>query len=144
MAIWPVLKSVYCFSPNHSHGNNLCFHRNVFTTNEYEAKSLSLFTKLKIQVPTMSCETDRFGDTKPLNGGVRYAHISRSATVSRIPVTPTQSILMGRGRQPSRSSLERNISYGNMLAPSTRTEAKVLVIYTGGTIGMMRNEKNGE
>lgn len=42
-----------------------------------------------------------------------------------------------------KSSLKRNISYGNI--PSTdKTEARVLVIYTGGTIGMMRNEKNGE
>lgn len=41
-----------------------------------------------------------------------------------------------------RSSLKRNVSYGNI--PSTeKTEARLLVIYTGGTIGMMRNEKNG-
>lgn len=37
-----------------------------------------------------------------------------------------------------------NTSYDNITAPVSRTEAKVLVIYTGGTIGMMRNAKNGE
>lgn len=42
----------------------------------------------------------------------------------------------------SKSSLRRNISYGNMIANSS--EAKVLVIYTGGTIGMIRNNKNGK
>lgn len=42
----------------------------------------------------------------------------------------------------SKSSLRRNISYGNMIANSA--EAKVLVIYTGGTIGMIRNSKNGK
>lgn len=42
----------------------------------------------------------------------------------------------------SKSSLRRNISYGNM--PANSAEAKVLVIYTGGTIGMIRNNKNGE
>lgn len=42
----------------------------------------------------------------------------------------------------SKSSLRRNISYGNML--TNGSEAKVLVIYTGGTIGMIRNSKNGK
>lgn len=42
-----------------------------------------------------------------------------------------------------RSSLRRNVSKGNLLS-SDHTESKVLVIYTGGTIGMMRNEKNGQ
>lgn len=36
--------------------------------------------------------------------------------------------------------MRRNSSYGRM--PSENPEAKVLVIYTGGTIGMMRNDKN--
>lgn len=42
-----------------------------------------------------------------------------------------------------RSSLRRNVSKGNLMS-SDHTESKVLVIYTGGTIGMMRNENNGE
>lgn len=41
-----------------------------------------------------------------------------------------------------KSSLRRNTSFGNMIA-SEQMETKVLVIYTGGTIGMMRNDKNG-
>lgn len=40
----------------------------------------------------------------------------------------------------SKLPMRRNSSYGKM--PSENPEAKVLVIYTGGTIGMMRNEKN--
>lgn len=40
----------------------------------------------------------------------------------------------------SESSTRRN-SYGSMAEGS---EAKVLVIYTGGTIGMVRNDKNGK
>lgn len=41
-----------------------------------------------------------------------------------------------------RSSLRRNVSKGNLLGD--RIESKVLVIYTGGTIGMMRNSANGK
>lgn len=38
-------------------------------------------------------------------------------------------------------SIRRNISFGEM---ERQTEANVLVIYTGGTIGMTRNSNNGE
>lgn len=41
------------------------------------------------------------------------------------------------------SSLKRNISQGNLLNSQAK-EAKVRVIYTGGTIGMVRNEQNGK
>lgn len=40
-----------------------------------------------------------------------------------------------------KSSIRRNTSFGQMERP---TEANVLVIYTGGTIGMTRNSNNGE
>lgn len=40
-----------------------------------------------------------------------------------------------------RSSIPRNKSYDNMGASA---EANVLVIYTGGTIGMTRNANNGK
>lgn len=62
---------------------------------------------------------------------------------SHVPMTPTHSTATktnGFGCE-RRSSLRRNLSYGNILAAN---EAKVLVIYTGGTIGMMRNDKDGE
>lgn len=39
------------------------------------------------------------------------------------------------------SSIPRNPSYDNIGAS---TEANVLVIYTGGTIGMVRNANNGK
>lgn len=41
------------------------------------------------------------------------------------------------------SSLKRNISQGNLINTQSK-EARVRVIYTGGTIGMVRNEQNGE
>lgn len=63
---------------------------------------------------------------------------------NRISMTPTQSILTKPSRSLSRNSLTRNMSVGSMMAPPSRTEAKVLVIYTGGTIGMMRNDKGGK
>jgi hypothetical protein len=37
--------------------------------------------------------------------------------------------------------MKRNVSYGNM---ENTNEARVLVLYTGGTIGMIRNNKNGK
>lgn len=40
-----------------------------------------------------------------------------------------------------RSSIQRNRSFDNM---SASAEASVLVIYTGGTIGMTRNGNNGK
>lgn len=40
-----------------------------------------------------------------------------------------------------RSSIQRNRSFDNMVA---QKEANVLVIYTGGTIGMTRNSNNGK
>lgn len=62
-------------------------------------------------------------------------------------MTPNSSPLSPMGpRTPKyhhRSSLKRNVSYGN-IPSAEKTEARVLVIYTGGTIGMMRNEKNGK
>lgn len=42
---------------------------------------------------------------------------------------------------PSCVKMKRKISYGNL---EERNEANVLVLYTGGTIGMLRNEKGGE
>lgn len=39
------------------------------------------------------------------------------------------------------AQMKRNASYGNL---GNTTEARVLVLYTGGTIGMLRNDKNGE
>lgn len=49
-----------------------------------------------------------------------------------VPSSPTKS-----------SSLKRNTSYGNLM-PAEAKETKVKVIYTGGTIGMVRNERNGK
>lgn len=48
-----------------------------------------------------------------------------------------QSLINLNGSQ----SIRRNTSFNAM---NTSTEANVLVIYTGGTIGMIRNSNNGE
>lgn len=40
----------------------------------------------------------------------------------------------------NKSSLQRHASFDDM---SSVSEARVLVIYTGGTIGMTRNSNNG-
>lgn len=37
--------------------------------------------------------------------------------------------------------MKRNASYGNL---ESQNEARVLVLYTGGTIGMLRNDKHGK
>lgn len=42
--------------------------------------------------------------------------------------------------ESNKSSIQRHQSYDDMASVS---EAKVLVIYTGGTIGMTRNSNNG-
>ena len=63
-----------------------------------------------------------------------------------MPVTPvaqrktfSKTVVNGK---ISRLTMKRNSSFGNM--PLDQDEAKVLVIYTGGTIGMTRNDRNGE
>lgn len=62
------------------------------------------------------------------------------------PLTPTQngskSLLTPEPpKQAISVHMKRNESYGSL---ENRAEAKVLVLYTGGTIGMLRNDKNGK
>lgn len=67
------------------------------------------------------------------------------------PMTPTQttnkSISSATLLSPdspnhaANGEMKRNASYGNL---GNQPEARVLVLYTGGTIGMLRNDKNGE
>jgi hypothetical protein len=66
------------------------------------------------------------------------------------PMTPTQNTnksLLSTTLSPdspnhlTNAQMKRNASYGNL---GNTTEARVLVLYTGGTIGMLRNDKNGE
>lgn len=63
-------------------------------------------------------------------------HVSlRNGEIQR-PLAAIQSIENNR-----RTSIPRQRSYDNM---ATSAEANVLVIYTGGTIGMTRNSNNGK
>lgn len=57
---------------------------------------------------------------------------SMTSMDNQVPPSPTKS-----------SSLKRNTSYGNLMPAETK-ETRVKVIYTGGTIGMVRNERNGK
>jgi len=64
------------------------------------------------------------------------------------PMTPTQPnrTLLTANDSPNGPlsyslQMKRNASYGHL---GSQTEAKVLVLYTGGTIGMLRNEKRGK
>lgn len=66
------------------------------------------------------------------------------------PMTPTQNTnksLLSATLSPdspnhlTNEQMKRNASYGNL---ENTTEARVLVLYTGGTIGMLRNDKNGK
>lgn len=66
------------------------------------------------------------------------------------PMTPTKmngnsflAATLSPDAAPSQttSHMVRNVSYGKLGA---QAEARVLVLYTGGTIGMLRNDKNGK
>lgn len=72
--------------------------------------------------------------------------MKQESVMDPTPMTPTQngnkSFLSAEPPKPvSSSQMKRNESYGNL---ENRTEARVLVLYTGGTIGMLRNERNGK
>lgn len=74
---------------------------------------------------------------------------SSSASIDNVPNSPQTSPEKNKIMQSinaaaaeNKLSLRRNTSYGNMLTTNSK-EAKVLVIYTGGTIGMIRNRNNG-
>lgn len=58
---------------------------------------------------------------------------SRNSLEQSVPPSPTL-------QSPA---MRRNLSDGNLMAQEVK-EARVRVIYTGGTIGMMRNERNGK
>lgn len=66
------------------------------------------------------------------------------------PMTPTQNgnrTFLSSQLSPDspnhavNAQMKKVASYGNL---ENRTEARVLVMYTGGTIGMLRNDKNGK
>ncbi|XP_037938737.1 L-asparaginase-like [Teleopsis dalmanni] len=71
--------------------------------------------------------------TEPSGIQIKFASQSSMTSLDNaIPASPTKSIS---------SSLKRNTSDGNLMTTEIK-EARVRVIYTGGTIGMMRNERN--
>lgn len=55
--------------------------------------------------------------------------------------TPDQSVPASPSYQTP--AMRRNVSAGNLMLAAEAKEARVRVIYTGGTIGMMRNERHG-
>lgn len=102
-----------------------------------------VLTENSQQMPTMSDSAHQITLRAPLPQYANTENGSIASLKSQVPMTPTHSTATktnGFGCE-RRSSLRRNLSYGNILAAN---EAKVLVIYTGGTIGMMRNDKEGK
>lgn len=80
------------------------------------------------------------------NGAGRPLNFHSESTVTLVEQMTPSPTTPNSPRTPKfqhQSSLKRNTSYGN-IPSAEKTEARVLVIYTGGTIGMMRNEKNGK
>lgn len=83
--------------------------------------------------------------------GIFMRQDSVTSIYSPIPMTPTltdnKSLLqttmtpVSPKNHDDNLQMKRNISFGNL---ENRTEARVLCMYTGGTIGMLRNKKNGE
>jgi hypothetical protein len=65
---------------------------------------------------------------------------SRTSPAAQTPDSP--NFESGSSRLKVQDQMKRITSTGNM--QGNEPEAKVLVLYTGGTIGMLRNEKNGE
>lgn len=79
---------------------------------------------------------DNISDSPPISP-VRSQHQRQNSSMAHsFNSSPTPAT-------DKKLTLRRNASYGNMM-PTNSTEAKVLVIYTGGTIGMIRNRNNGE
>lgn len=79
---------------------------------------------------------------RPANG---HHHHKHNVSVSMSPFKDHNGLgspSMATTTRLDRTSLRRNVSKGNLLGD--RIESKVLVIYTGGTIGMMRNSSHGE
>ncbi|XP_070508954.1 L-asparaginase isoform X1 [Chironomus tepperi] len=68
-----------------------------------------------------------------------YEPTPMSPTSTKGFLQPQDDAQRNNGTQPSMAHMKRNASYGNL---TDETEARVLVLYTGGTIGMLRNEKN--
>lgn len=60
-------------------------------------------------------------------------------------IDPFVSDMLGRTTklQVKNSTLKRENSYENVILDESN-ESRVRVIYTGGTIGMVRNENNGK
>lgn len=85
---------------------------------------------------------NRFDDE---DTGIFMKQESITSVFDPTPMTPTQNTKPFPPTEPPKQitneQVKRNESYGNL---ENRTEARVLVLYTGGTIGMLRNEKNGE
>lgn len=68
---------------------------------------------------------------------------SRGFISTKTPPTPESPNYSFANKLKVQSDMKRITSTGNIQSRDEK-EAKVLVLYTGGTIGMLRNDKNGE
>lgn len=74
----------------------------------------------------------------PIGNGIAADNIQQNEYENKIAVETAAGLSTTYS-----SSLKRNISHGKLMNTDVK-EVKVRVIYTGGTIGMVRNERNGK
>ncbi|XP_055589321.1 L-asparaginase isoform X2 [Uranotaenia lowii] len=94
-------------------------------------------TEEKMNGHTMVSSSTSPGNGSPMNGVNIAVPVTGGSPWKRkqlMDLNPNGSLDLRK------LNMRRNSSYGKI--PSENVEAKVLVLYTGGTIGMMRNEKN--
>lgn len=91
------------------------------------------------KIPTTIGVSDENGHTVDITDPQALRRLS-SPSPTYLGTTPTQSYLGSTSQQPFR----RRCDSMTKTEDGDQNESKVLVIYTGGTIGMIRNEDNSK
>ncbi|EDV91958.1 L-asparaginase [Drosophila grimshawi] len=79
-------------------------------------------------------------NTEPIQLMLNSRNVSTEQAIIGVPPSPTMQPNLFK-KTTTQTAMRRNHSDGNLMAQDVK-EARVRVIYTGGTIGMMRNERN--
>lgn len=91
------------------------------------------------KIPTTIGVSDENGHTVDIADPQAFRRLS-SPSPTYLGTTPTQSYLGSTSQQPFR----RRCDSMTKTEDGDQNESKVLVIYTGGTIGMIRNDDNSK
>jgi len=91
------------------------------------------------KIPTKIGVSDENGHAVDITDSQTYRHLS-TPSPTYLGSTPTQSYLGSMSQQPFR----RRSDSMTKTEDGDQNESKVLVIYTGGTIGMIRNDDNSK